>query len=167
MRVFNAHVSRTRLRSDSVHKCVQTRRNAADLYKQFDPHCRTCTQRGIFARFSVLTVSACLHVALLLPRTIVPDIYFEYAPLYLPFGSHVAPPLDHARPPFNFIRSIARTPINLSPIDRADFNGGFRWKGEVSVLFRFARVVVTAFLFAESLAEELEPRRRSMLAKRL
>lgn len=44
-------------RRDGVHKCVQTWRNAADLYKQFDPHCRTCTQRGIFARFSVLTVS--------------------------------------------------------------------------------------------------------------
>lgn len=76
MRVLNAHVSRThsfgaRSQIASVHKCVQTQRNAAGLYKQFDPHCRTCTQRRIFGRFSVLTVSACLHTALSLRRAIV------------------------------------------------------------------------------------------------
>ena len=43
-----------------VYISVYKRRNAAGLYKQFDPHRRTCTQRGIFGRFSVLTVSACL-----------------------------------------------------------------------------------------------------------
>lgn len=43
-----------------VYISVYKRRNAAGLYKQFDPHRRTCTQRGIFRRFSVLTVSACL-----------------------------------------------------------------------------------------------------------
>lgn len=75
MRVFNAHEPRlgscasceTSTRIDSVHKCVQARRNAADLYKQSDPHCRTCMQRGIFARFFVLTVSACLLALPLCP----------------------------------------------------------------------------------------------------
>lgn len=71
MRVFNAHeprlVRETSARIDSVHKCVQARRNAADLYKQSDPHCRTCMQRGIFARFFVLTVSACLLALPLYP----------------------------------------------------------------------------------------------------
>lgn len=83
MRVFNAHEPRlgscasceTSTRIDSVHKCVQARRNAADLYKQSDPHCRTCMQRGIFARFFVLTVSACLLALPLCPSVPLFPIY--------------------------------------------------------------------------------------------
>lgn len=79
MRVFNAHeprlVRETSARIDSVHKCVQARRNAADLYKQSDPHCRTCMQRGIFARFFVLTVSACLLALPLYPFVPLFPIY--------------------------------------------------------------------------------------------